>query len=530
MEENSLLDATIESKGVPIPASGFIVTNHLNLLFMLSAGLVIPPSGFGNKYYRDTLSWFPGWIPLFKKDVSQKAIQEAVSEGSHLKPCIVEYRLDGISGTAMAGGRGKFREVGLANTITASDQLLLLPAPLPVSRIESLIFESGDAKQSFVEYAKNYGNVSLEGFLSKVAKRKFSAKGADIAEPAAGHGVPERSPSLERALSAGGILAMLTLFANGGDRSSTAGRLAYDPGDRNIIPDSAGPFEQRLGAWMRGDILNNSDEQGERTDGPQLACLSEHDLFWKIVGHMVEWRGRGSENSAEESIMEFLSEIAANVDTVLADRIASICTTLRSLSGPSGLLVSDMFDQYKSALERSLILFWIREDCSGLLDYRSEQLGEQDWIAAAVLFGARDGWMRLPSEICAGRDLVDAVSHRMASLSQRVSGSELNFGEPPPRIRSFRELLRDDKVARPKRMEAALDLARIQKWDCISSQIVLRAGEYRLVVSGESVIIEVPSEPRIQPQLNKEVFWKLLAQSRFDRKGERENIRKSLSA
>ena len=49
---------------VDAPNVGYLVTNHLNLMYMLSAGLVMPPSGFGEKYYSDTLERFPGWIPL----------------------------------------------------------------------------------------------------------------------------------------------------------------------------------------------------------------------------------------------------------------------------------------------------------------------------------------------------------------------------------------------------------------------------------------------------------------------------------
>ena len=57
------------STGKPDPAkapvSGLLVTNHLNLMYMLAAGLLMPPAGFDGRYYSDTLGCFPGWIPLF---------------------------------------------------------------------------------------------------------------------------------------------------------------------------------------------------------------------------------------------------------------------------------------------------------------------------------------------------------------------------------------------------------------------------------------------------------------------------------
>ena len=56
-----------------------LVSNHLNLLYMLAAGLVMPPMGFGKKYYQDTLAAYPGWIPLFANDVTKAAIAYSVS-------------------------------------------------------------------------------------------------------------------------------------------------------------------------------------------------------------------------------------------------------------------------------------------------------------------------------------------------------------------------------------------------------------------------------------------------------------------
>jgi len=50
---------------VSTPKTGILVTNHLNLMYMLAAGLLMPPSGFGGKYYGDTLAAFPGWLPVF---------------------------------------------------------------------------------------------------------------------------------------------------------------------------------------------------------------------------------------------------------------------------------------------------------------------------------------------------------------------------------------------------------------------------------------------------------------------------------
>ena len=44
------------------PRPWYLVTNHLNLLYMLAAGLVMGPSGFRGKHYVDSLGAIPGWF------------------------------------------------------------------------------------------------------------------------------------------------------------------------------------------------------------------------------------------------------------------------------------------------------------------------------------------------------------------------------------------------------------------------------------------------------------------------------------
>ncbi len=80
-----------------------LVTNQRNLFYMLAAGLIMSPKGFGSKYYIDTLSTFPGWIPLFADNVPQIAIDLSKSEKSHLfDVLIVTVELKSMHGKIMA--------------------------------------------------------------------------------------------------------------------------------------------------------------------------------------------------------------------------------------------------------------------------------------------------------------------------------------------------------------------------------------------------------------------------------------------
>ncbi|MGH7293323.1 MAG: hypothetical protein ACRELB_00245, partial [Polyangiaceae bacterium] len=69
------------SAPAPTPGRGtdkwYFSTNQMNLMSILAAGLVMSPRGFGGKYYSDSLSAHPGWIPLFA------AVPKEVVRGSH---------------------------------------------------------------------------------------------------------------------------------------------------------------------------------------------------------------------------------------------------------------------------------------------------------------------------------------------------------------------------------------------------------------------------------------------------------------
>ena len=161
---------------VPAPQSALLVTNHLNLMYMLATGLVMPPAGFGEKYYRDTLECFPGWIPLFVDKAPAAAIESSTQEAGHLKPVIVQIGLTGLSGQVAAIGRGGTRELRFPGEVDVTESVLLVPAPLPTSRIEWVFFQSAHDKRACERSAKDLGNVPLEDFRSDAKRKALFAK------------------------------------------------------------------------------------------------------------------------------------------------------------------------------------------------------------------------------------------------------------------------------------------------------------------------------------------------------------------
>ena len=514
MATADLFQTTNVSATAKAPESGLLVTNHLNLMYMLAAGLVMPPAGFGSKYYRDTLGDFPGWIPLFIGKVPGEAIESSAREAGHLKPCFVEVDLTGLSGRMMAIGDDGLEEIRFPHQLRGTERVLLVPAPLPISRIASIVFQSAADKRACEADAGEFGNVPLELFRRRTSKALFTTRAANTPWPPE-EGPEERTAPLQTPFAAGGVMAMLLRFGNLGEGAVRACRVAFDP-DAGAPPSADDhPVLAGLGAWIREGVAPLPAPASSEPDRIGLQNTSQTKLFWGSVQRLVEWREAGRPGSAENVLIEHLAAATADLDPRLQAGVGKLHDTLVSLTGLGDATVSELFERHDTPLAHAMTLFFLRPDCADLLDYESDRLTEPDWLAAAILFGVRDGWMNLPLRHRGGRELADAVSHRMARLSHRIAETGLDLGEAPARVPPLRELFGDGPGWRAGENAAALELVRAQKWDCVHTRINLGPGEYRLTVRGGSTQIELPGEPRISPEVDRGRFLELLARTRL---------------
>ena len=537
MPTDTLFEAGDAPARAQPPASGLLVTNHLNLLYLLAAGLVMPPAGFGDKYYRDTLESFPGWIPLFIGRVSEAAISSSTREAGHLRPVILEIALAGLSGRVLACGPD-LRELRFPDQLDGRERLLLVPAPLPSSRIEAVLFRSREDRSACEADAEDFGNVPLGDVGRRVAKTLFM-RTRDDPWPVA-EGPPERAAPLDGAMAAGGVMAMLLLCGDRGDLAVRACRHAFDPEDASA-PPIADPILSGLRAWLRSGGASGMGDGSGGGDSPDPSGVSpreyRHDaggtgaggvspdpsdvqgacqahLFWGAVDSVVAWkraRGAGSSRSAEDALLDCLETASTTLDARLQAGAGRLRDTLMSLRGLAGATAGELFGRHATPLARAMTLFFLRRDCADLLDFEHERLHEQDRLAAAVLFGARDGWLGLPLRLRAFPGLPAAVSHRMAQMAQRLGGTDLDLGDLPPRVRPLRELFGDGASWGPRESRAALELARANRWDCVRTRISLSRGDYTLTVEGGAAHIEVPGEPRIAAQVDPDRFFACLA-------------------
>ena len=514
MEMADLFESNSSTDRGKAPETGYLITNQLNLMYMLAAGLLIPPAGFGDKYYRDTLECFPGWIPLFIDKVPKEAIELSTMDANHLKPCIIEVNLSGLSGRVMALGSAGLKELRFPEQSERTDRALLFPAPLPVSRIVSVIFQSAEDKRSVEADARDFGNVPLEEFKRRTSKPLFT-KTSDIRWPPE-QGPEERSAPLQGSLAAGGVMAMLLLFAEIGEQAALVSRVAFDPEDGAIQPACSFPILAGLGSWIRDGTVSLPQPPDSETERTGFQNASQTRLFWQAVERLAQWRESHQTGTVESLIIEHLSTAIPALDPRLQAGTQKLHDTLVSLTGLADATASELFDRHNTPLGRALTLFLLRRDCADVFDYESDRLAEPDWLAAAILFGVRDGWMNLPLRLRSGRGLSNAVSHRMARLSHRIAGTGLDLGEIPPRVRPLRELFGDGSAWRSREKSAALELARARKWDCVHTRINLGKRKYKLSVRGGSTQIELPGEPRITPEVDTGRFFSLLASARLD--------------
>ena len=514
MATADMFESTSDPAPAKAPGSGFLATNHLNLMYMLAAGLVLPPAGFGNKYYRDTLECFPGWIPLFVGKVPRDAIDSCTKEAGHLKPCIVEIDISRLCGRVMALGEADPRALLFPDQLHGTERAILVPAPLPTSWIVSIAFRSVDDKRTCEADAGDFGNVPLTDFKRKSSKSSFT-KAPKVPWPPAGR-PGKRSVPVQAPLAAGGVMAMLLLFANLGEQAVRACRAAFDPDDDGPRPADDHPILAGLRSWIREGAASLPSPSDIETDRIRLQNASQARLFWESVERLVEWRDAEGAGSAENVLIDHLATAATGLDPRLQAGVGKLHDTLVSLTGLADATASELFERHDTPLAHAMTLFFLRTDCPDLLAYENDRLTEPDWLAAAILLGVRDGWMNLPLRLRGSRELADVVSHRMARLSHRIAETGLDLGEAPARVRPLRELFGDGSTWRAGEKAAALELARAQKWDCVHTRINLGPGEYRLIVRGGSTQIELPGEPRISPEIDRGRFLELLASTRLD--------------
>ena len=486
-----------------------LVSNHLNLLYMLAAGLVMPPNGFGKKYYQDTLAAYPGWIPLFANDVPKAAIAYSVSERKHLIPCIATINLASLHGKVMAiDSDGGAKEVSFPDGLDGSERVLLIPAPLPVNWVASIAFQSSDNRTTCESDARDFGNVPLLDFRREVSASAFS-KATGWHWPPSGIDVPSKVIALDASFAAGAVMAILLHLGNIGEVGMKACRLAFDA-EEDVAQSIADPLISSLGVWM---------QTGQAIDKGDISSR----LFWGATMKVAACRFSDVPSTPLDVLLDYLGSVGEGLDERMKPALVKLLNDLRTIASFTDSTITEIFERHPKSFSRVMTLFVLREKCVDLLSFRHPLLTESDRIAAAILFAARDGWLGLPLQLRNIPGSQAAILHRMAAMAHRMAGTDLNLGSPPSRPLTLRELF----VGGPKgwnvaQKDAALLLARECKWGCIQTRVSLSKGDYRLVVDGGGMHIIVAGEAKaVVTETDPEQFLSALASTSISDKQDR---------
>jgi len=502
-----------EKKAV-LPRKWYLATNQLNLFYMLAAGLIMPPLGFGSKYYKDTLEISPGWCLLFSDQVPQAAVEYSIQEAAHLSSCLLELDISNLTGDIhVIAGDGTLQSASLPDGLPSDARALFVPGPLPVTLISSIVFHSKDEKKQIEDDVKDFGNVPLDAFKRSVGGAKLF-KGSVIDWNSARKAVlPNRSVNLQRAQASGAMMAMLFQFGNSGQQSALAARIVFEPeGDlthyKNIDPIIAG-----LAPWLRGESPN--------------ADIATH-FFWGAVDALISSQSQAS--SALDVILGYLEGAATDLDEKRwQESLHQLASDLMQVARFTDSTVSELLARHTKPFSRALVLFFLRESCTELRDFKHDSLSEVDYLVASILFAAREGWRGLPNELRSLPGLSTAVPPRMAAQAQLTHDGGIGFGTMPNRPKPLRELLEPTAAGWSKaQREVALQMAREGKWAGIQTRVTLGHGDYALRVDGRGVHFVFDGDAKaVETTIDQETFFQELARHDFSVKQE-EKLRKIL--
>jgi len=462
----------------PVPASAqhwYLVTNHLNMAHIITAGMVMGPAGFGGKHYNDVLTTCPGQIPLFSNQIPEQALREATKERKDLCPCIATVNIADLHGEALVLSESKtWRKIKLPGQIQSDDIALLVGAPLPLKMISNVMFKSQVDQKHFEERAHSTSNVDLSLLQVTIQETLFMDTRKVPWPPPTQPPVIVNDVPPARGQAVGSILVMLYHIANGSDLGTATFRFGcgenvtgYDTGIKgnSILAE--------LADWLEtGKIRDNADIRAR--------------TFWGVVDALIKasLHGQPQHNSRDvvithlEQELESLSESQGH-----KSHLENLIKELRSTANLGSGTISELLKRHNGPVSRALLLFFLRENADDLFDFFSNQLIKEDEIiCAAILFGARARWLALPLSLRTPKELATYVSQRMAAVEQGVGG--LSFGPLPTRPQPLRELFQSKTHQWNKEQEAvALDISRTQKWtECLKTEINLQPGQYQLEV------------------------------------------------
>ena len=386
----------------------FLPTNTDNLKMMVAQGLMSSPDGFSpNKYYKDELENYPGFIPVFKNSIPKNTLDLIISEQENMTACLIEIDL-----TKITQGNAKNQNYEAVEvSVNAHDDLLLLLAPLSLSCIKQIIFKSVDDKISLEAEQKLSSNFilsDLKTHYSKSDETLFKASN-DKGSMESFHKDKVDENKIEsqvgsvklvnypRIYAFGGLLTSLFYFAKNGKLSN------------NIYQDFC--------------TIEKADLVDDKLCIHQYFNQIENDGILQIMYSKLLDKLISRENSKDDIIM--LLE-ADDWDEKFKSRTQDLAQMLREFEN-NETTISEKFSKATRPLERLLLMLFHKESIGSLIEYQLDMFTEDDYLLFSLIFGVRDKFIKTPKFIREYQNLQNFISSKMAEYAHLELKSGIKF-------------------------------------------------------------------------------------------------------
>ena len=499
-----------------------LLSNHRNLLFMLGNGLITGPNGFEyegeSKYRKDIMALYHGFIPLFRHYIPEYARSVALEESGNLIPVAAILDMKDYSGEVHVLTGGKWELKPYAG-ITVETSLIAVPAPLPAAWITCIEFNTEKDRDSFQNAAEDFGNVDISGlrlsfrsapadaYRSSLMDQKNSDSGT--VTPLSETGEPDSQIDLlEKAQVLGGIAAMLYHLA---DNSDLGAEIFKKTREALLIPNSC-HADSKFGVddiimrgipyWIAGKAMPSADW------GPTF--------FFGLLDHIIQSRRLYASKRLTSAAREYVCAQLNSADG--SHYWPKGQKLLAELANPT-LRLSELFKIYSGTVSHALLIFFLGDHCEYLLEFQSKNprvdLTDADTIAAAMLFGAREGWSGLAKQY--RRGLSEWVTTLMALKAHYPGKAAIRFNGQD--FKPLREFFEGD--AWDIHETRALEVVRKYKWkECLFTRIKVPKS-----YSVEDGYITLQGDTAAKVVVDKGKFLTKLQETSFD---EKEKIREGL--
>lgn len=440
------------------------------------------------------------------------------AERKHLRPCVASFDLGKFTGPLRLLARdGGSRDAASPAEKKPDDVAVLIRAPLPLSLMSDISFGSEEDKRGFEAAAADVANVDLSCHLLSVREPLFTQTAKLAWPPApiqkdlcllgdgtfdgkqnANENVAEDDRPPAWGLATGGALAMLYHAANRSNFGVAVYRWATcttSDADREWIKSET--ILDGLPHWLRYGRISDSADQPSK-------------LFWGAVQALVAAQRQEHSLSPVEVVLEYLGRaLQQSQEEKFRRQLERLIPDMRSCVGLGNGTISELFERHPKPLSRSLLLFCLRRDGADLLQFSHPLLGDPEYALASILFGVRDGWLKLPRELRAA-GLSAYVTQHMAQVEHQQRAVTITL-PPVSRPIPWREPFAESPGRWEGMTARALKLSRENQWnDCIQTRVTLPEGSYpeRFERSGSQLLL--PGEVSAVVEVNQAAFFERL--------------------